>query len=119
MTVPLKVARVARELRTPRRTASGLRERPWVEIADEVLRQGLGKYDPGEIADAVAALGVEEHPLHHRSPEELARLEQSFRDGWAADFPDEPWPGLDEARRRLRERAAEGLDHASRRWRRG
>lgn len=41
-----------------------------------------------------------------RATVELAtdEVERSWMDGWAQTFPGEPWPGLSEARRRIRAR---------------
>lgn len=95
-------AELARELRAQRRTRSGRRWRPWPEIAEELERRGLGRWDPRELSEAVARLPIEGHALAPRSAEELAELERGWRAGWAAEFPGEPWPGLEEAQRRTR-----------------
>lgn len=106
--VPRQAAELARELRQKRRTRSGLRCRAWPEVADELERQGFGRFDVVDLADAVSRLPLESHALAPRSPEELARLEAGWREGWAEEFPDEPWPGLAEAQRRIRAKAGFG-----------
>lgn len=110
--IPQEAAQLARELRTKRRTRSELnnvraveRFRPWAEIADEVARQGLGRFDPRDLAEAVGRLPLEGHQAAPRSAQELAQLEAGWRDGWAQEFPGEPWPGLAEAQRRIRAKA--------------
>lgn len=106
-----EAAQLALELRTKRRGRSGLKNveavkrwRPWTEIADELARQGHGRHDPRELADAVGRLPLEEHPEAPAPRLELERLEASWRQGWAEEFPGEEWPGLDVARRRIREK---------------
>ncbi len=110
--IPAAAAELARELRQKRRRRAGLKNvravgrwRPWPEIADEVARQGLGRFDPQDLADAVARLPLEGHELAPRSPAELERLEAGWRQGWAQEFPGEEWPGLAEAQRRMRAKA--------------
>jgi hypothetical protein len=100
--IPPELAELARAMRVRRRTRSGLRETPWRQIADELHRRGHGRIDPTALAEACAALPLETHPLAPPTPAAIEGVEASFRAGWAADFPDEPWPGLEEARRRLR-----------------
>lgn len=34
--------------------------------------------------------------------EEVVATETTWREGWAREFPDEPWPGIREAMRRIR-----------------
>jgi len=113
--VPREAAQLARELRRKRRRRSGLKHvralerwRPWTEIAQELERQGFGRFSAEDVAQAVAALPLEAHPEGPRSAQELAQLEAGFRDGWAQEFPGEPWPGLAEARRRIRAKAGFG-----------
>lgn len=108
--IPPQALEVARELREQkRRTRSGLnnvpavkRRRPWPEIADELARQGYGRHDPRELAEAVGRMPLETHPEAPAPAAELERLEASWRAGWAEEFPGEPWPGVSEARRRIR-----------------
>jgi hypothetical protein len=95
-------AALARDLRRPRRTRSGLRLKPWDQIADELVLAGHAKYSSADLQDAVSRLPAETHPLAPPSAAEHSALEQSWRAGWAAEFPAEPWPGLEEARRRIR-----------------
>ena len=109
MPIPLEAAQLARELRTKRRTRSELhnvravdRFRPWAEIADEVARQGLGRFNPRDLAEAVGLLPLEQHQEAPRSAQEIAQLEAGWRQGWAEEFPGETWPGLGEAQRRIR-----------------
>lgn len=105
-----EAAALALELRTQkRRTRSGLKNvravlrfRPWPEVADELARQGYGRHNPRDLADAVGRLELEAHPEARTSPEDLERLEASWRAGWDEEFPGEPWPGVSEARRRIR-----------------
>lgn len=106
--VPREAAALARELRRKRRTRAGARWQSWETIAAEVERQGLGRYQPRDLAEAVSLLPVEGHPLAPRSPAELAQLEAGWREGWAREFPGEPWPGLAEAQRRTRAKAGFG-----------
>jgi hypothetical protein len=80
-----------------------LRERPWQQIADMLRLEGLGKHTPMDVADAVAGLPLEDHHLAPVSDATATALEESWRQGWAEEFPAEPWPGLPTARRRLRE----------------
>ncbi len=103
--IPLEAAQLARELRQKHRRPSGRRWRPWAEIADEVARQGLGRFPPGDLADAVSRLALEGHALAPRSAAELEGLERSWRAGWEEEFPGEPWPGREEAQRRIRNKA--------------
>ena len=106
--VPAAVARQARYLRQARRTRSGMRARPWSEIADELARQGYGRWQPADLSQAVEAhLAIDAHPLAPLPKREQSRIEQTWRDGWAAEFPGEPWPGLEAAQRKLRDRAIE------------
>lgn len=108
--IPLEALQLALELRTQkRRTRSGLknvpavmRPRPWPEVADELARQGYGRHDPRELAEAVGRLPLDAHPEAPAPAAELEALEQSWRAGWAEEFPGEEWPGLSEARRRIR-----------------
>ncbi len=113
--IPPPAAELARELRTKRRTRSELnnvraveRFRPWTQIADEVARQGLGRFDPSDLAEAVGRLPMEGHQQAPRSAQELAQLEGGWREGWAEEFPGEPWPGLADAQRRIRAKAGFG-----------
>lgn len=113
--IPLEAAQLARELRTKRRRRSGLKNnaavgrwRPWPEIADEVARQGLGRFDPRDLAEAAGLLSLEGHALAPRSPQERDQLERGWREGWDAEFPGEPWPGQEEAQRRIRAKAGFG-----------
>ena len=101
-TLTLEAAKRARELRLPRRTRSGSRERPWQQIADTLRLEGFGKHTPLDVADAVAGLPLEEHHLAPPSADVAAALERSWREGWAAEFPGEAWPGLEPAQKRLR-----------------
>lgn len=103
--LPREAAELARELRRQRRTRSGLRFRPWPQVADELERQGFGRWDAVDLADAVSRLPLEGHALAPRSAAELARLEEGWRQGWAEEFPGEDWPGLAEAQRRIRAKA--------------
>lgn len=106
--VPEHVARVARELRVARQTRSGKRAKPWNEIADELERRGLGRFKPADLSQAVEAhLAIDAHPLAPLPKGEQARIERTWRDGWAEEFPGEPWPGLEVAQKRLRDRAIE------------
>jgi hypothetical protein len=107
--VPIEAAQLARELRQKRRRRSGLKNnaavgrwRPWPEIADEVARQGLGRFAPADLAEAVAGMPLEGHELAPRSAGELEQLEAGWRAGWDEEFPGEPWPGRFEAQRRIR-----------------
>jgi hypothetical protein len=108
--ISLEAARLALELRTQkRRTRSGLKNvpavarfRPWPEVADELARQGYGRHNPRDVADAAGRLPLETHPEAPTPAAELEALEGSWRKGWAEEFPGEPWPGLSEARRRIR-----------------
>lgn len=104
MKIPDAAARRAGELRASRRTRSGLRMRPWREIADILELEGHGSFAPDALADAVAGLPLEEHPLAATSPELWRAHEASWRRGFDEEFPGEPWPGLAEARRRIREK---------------
>jgi hypothetical protein len=115
--IPLNVAERARQLREKRRTRSGLkgvpallRWKPWAQVRHELAAEGLGSWPADDLADAVQRL-----PLAHRdqpTDQEQTQVDRSWREGWAADFPGEPWPGLDEARRRLRELAVRGSGSA-------
>lgn len=108
--ISLQAAELARELRAEkRRTRSGLknvpavrRARPWSDIAAELARQGHGRHSPTAIAEAVGRLPLETHPEAPAPAAELEALEGSWRAGWAEEFPGEEWPGLSEARRRIR-----------------
>lgn len=103
--VPRAAAELARDMRTPRRTRSGRRNRGWSDIVDELRRRGFTGFDVADLQHAVSALPLEAHALAPLTPDLLSRLEASWREGWAADFPAEPWPGLEEAKRRLRTHA--------------
>lgn len=100
--VPQNVARRARELRTPHRTRSGRRLRSWVDIADALAMEGLGRWKPADLSQAADTLPAEEHPLARLRDADAAELEWGWREGWAEYFPREPWPGLAEAQRRIR-----------------
>lgn len=101
--VPPKVALEALELRQPRRTASGYpRPRPWPLIADEMARRGHGRFTPGDLAAAVGALPLQDHPLAPLPRAEVDRLEGHLRAAWQAEFPRAEYPGHAEAQRRLR-----------------
>jgi hypothetical protein len=106
--VTRSAAELARELRQRRRTRAGRRWRPWKEIAGELERQGHGRHAPDDVRDAVARLPLETHPAAPAPAEDLERLEAGWREGWAEEFPGEAWPGLDEARRRIRVKAGFG-----------
>lgn len=104
-----EAAELARELRQKRRTRAELKNvrsverfRPWQEIADELARQGHGRHSARAVAEAVGSLPIEGHQLAPAPAAELERLEASWRQGWAEEFPGEPWPGLEDARRRIR-----------------
>lgn len=103
--IPRAAAELARELRAPRRTRSGRRSRPWPEVLDELRRRGYGRVDLVELQHAVSGLPLEGHALAGVNAAELEQLERGWRDGWAEEFPGEPWPGLEDARRRIRARA--------------
>ena len=108
--ISAQAAQLALEFRTQkRRTRSGLKNvpavrrfRPWPEVADELARQGFGRHNPRELADVVGRLAVAAHPEAPASHDDLERLEVSWRAGWDEEFPGEPWPGVLEARRRIR-----------------
>jgi hypothetical protein len=102
--VPRDVAERARDLRHPRRTRAGLRNKSWKQISDELRAEGKGHWQGEDLADAVNHLPLESHP-DAPNPEEYSKLEQGWRDGFAEEFPGEKWPGLEEARRRMREKA--------------
>lgn len=104
-TVPPNVAARARQLRQKRRTRQpGLRWKGWAQVRAELAAEGLGSWPADQLADAVARLPLA-HP-NQPTDQEHAQVERSWREGWAADFPGEPWPGLAEARRRLKLAAA-------------
>jgi hypothetical protein len=69
--------------------------------------EGYGKHTPVDVADAVAGLPLEDHHLAPVSTATATALEESWRQGWAEEFPTQPWPGLADARRRLREKLLE------------
>jgi hypothetical protein len=109
-TIPRNVAERARELRQKRRTRSGLkgvraieRWKPWAQVRHELAAEGLGSWPADDLAEAVQLLPLSKP--NEPTAQEHAQVERSWREGWAADFPGEPWPGLDEARRRLRQAA--------------
>ncbi len=101
--VPREVAERARELRQPRRTGSGVRDKPWRQVADELRAEDRGNWQPEDLADAVNRLPIESHPLAP-NPAEYSKVEASWRQGFAEEFPGEEWPGLEEAKRRIREK---------------
>lgn len=49
------------------------------------------------------------------SDAELLELDRGWREGWAQEFPGEPYPGLVEARRRIREKLPQlwGTTHSA------
>lgn len=100
--VPPDAIAAARELRTKRRTRAGVRWRPWVEIADELARRGLGRFDPTTLAEACGNAAAAAHPLAPLLDADRERLERSWREGFAVEFPGEPWPGLRLAQERIR-----------------
>jgi len=104
--IPREVAERARELHQRRRTNAGRRFKPWAQVADEIRAEGLGKWPPADLADAVRRLPIEGHELAP-NPAEYSKLEKGWREGWAAEFPGEDWPGLEEARRRIRQKNTE------------
>lgn len=101
--IPRHVAARARELRAVRhRTAGGgPRLMPWPQVRAELAREGLGWHQIGALVDAVQGLPLGEAPDAPPSAAELARIEESWRAGWALERPGQPWPGLSEARRQL------------------
>lgn len=101
----LRGQRVHRVDRWGRRT---LAERPWGEIRDELARLGFGLFDVAELQAEVAALPIERHVKAPLSDAELMEIDRSWRLGWHDEFPDEPYPGLVEARRRIRARLFTG-----------
>lgn len=103
-TIPPNVAARARQLRHKRRTGAGLRWKSWAQIRHELAAEGLGAWPADDLADAVNRLPLA-HPAQP-TDQEQTQIDRSWREGWAADFPGEPWPGLAEARRRLRLAAA-------------
>jgi hypothetical protein len=114
-TIPRNVAERARQLRQKRRTRTGLkgvraveRWKPWAQVRAELAAEGLGSWPAEQLVDAVARLPLA-HP-NEPTAQEHDQVERSWRDGWAADFPGEPWPGLAEARRRLKLAAATGSE---------
>lgn len=106
--VPRPAAEVARHLRNQqlRRVDSlgrhYLCERPWSDIRDELARLGFGVWAAEEISAAVAALPIHTHDKAPLPDAELMALDASWRDGWAREFPAEPYPGMVDARRRIR-----------------
>lgn len=101
--IPLSATLAAKQLRgIRRRTRSGVRPMPWEDIAAELERRGLGRFDPSDLAMAVARLPADVDELAGPSGDEMASMVDSWIDGWAEEFPGEPWPGLDEARERIR-----------------
>lgn len=76
----------------------------WALVADELERRGLGRWLHYEIADAVTGLPAEAHPDAGLGDNEMSAVLDSWIDGWAVEFPSEPWPGLTEAQRRIREK---------------
>lgn len=99
---PPNVAKLARELRAARRTRSGRRRRPWAHVAAELARQGHGHWSPDAVAYAVDKLiGGDLGGPQGPSDRELAAITASFEEAWRAEFPGEPWPGLEAGRRRL------------------
>ena len=98
----------ARDLRVPRRTRSGLRNRPWATIAHMLKLEGLGRWSAADLARAVASLPLGGHALAPAPRATQVRLEQSWREAWQHEFPDQPWPGLGEAQRHLRAKHMRG-----------
>ena len=102
-TVELEDARYARDRRSEkRRTNSGQRATPWEQIVDELVAMGRPKYSTLDLQDAVSRIPIEDHPDAPKSAAEMSALEAGWRKGWAEEFPGEAWPGLDEARKRIR-----------------
>jgi hypothetical protein len=110
MNPPHPVVLLAAKLRAEqvtRRTIDGRvyhRPRPWGEIRDELARLGFGLFDERVLASAVelVAGGADSRKAQALSDAELLDLDNSWREGWFEHFPGEPYPGLVEARRRIR-----------------
>lgn len=102
MPVDLEDARYARDRRLNQRCINGVtRPTPWTQIADELVASGRPKYSTLNLQDAVSRLPLEDHP-DAPAPAEQAKVDGSWRQGWAEEFPGEPWPGTEEAKRRIR-----------------
>lgn len=104
--IPQAAAELARELRVKRRTRSGERFTPWDQIADEVARQGHGRFGAQDLAAAAENLPLESHPLARLNERMQQALEDGWREGWQEEFPGEPWPGMEAARARIKQRAS-------------
>ena len=102
--VALEDARYARDRRIQkRRTNAGTRPTPWHQIGAELVANGRPKYSTPDLQDAVNRLPIEDHS-DASAPAEQAKVSGSWQQGWAEEFPGEPWPGADEAKRRIREK---------------
>src|SRR3712207_1801845 len=97
----LELARTMRATR--RRTRSGRRPIPWTQVLEELERSGYGRLDLVDLQHQLAGLPLETHPAAPPSADELEAVDRSWREGWAADHPGEPFPGVAEAQRRARE----------------
>lgn len=97
----VKLAAEMREVKV-RNRSGGFRRRSWQWIADELRRRGLGSWGGSELARAVAAIPIADHPLAPMSKAGRQLIEESFEKAWAENFPDEPYPGFKGALERLR-----------------
>jgi len=104
--IPDNVVEAARQLRERIHRSRGGAESPmrWVDVVAELERMGLGLWPPLAIARACAVAPLETHPRAPAPPEVVEQIRQSWLDGWTLEFPAEPFPGMAEAQRRLRER---------------
>ncbi|HXD98235.1 MAG TPA: hypothetical protein VN646_16925 [Candidatus Acidoferrum sp.] len=107
--IPSEAVELAREMRLRMGTRANGQTLPpsWETVAAELARLGHGRlmpFDAEKLAAACAEAPLETHPLAPPDPERQRELERTWREGWAEEFPGEPWPGFDEARIRLRAR---------------
>jgi hypothetical protein len=107
MPIPLDVVELACHLRevTHRGRNGTPRPRSWQWVSDELRRRKKGIYAAADLARAVAAIPVQMHPRAGLRSEEMKRIEESWRRGWAENFPGEKYPGLLEAQRRIASRS--------------
>jgi hypothetical protein len=106
MIVALEDARYARDRRAQkRRTNSGYdRPIPWDQIIDELMTRGRPEYSALDLQDAVSRLPLEDHPDAPTPAAAMSKIEAGFRTAWSEEFPGQPWPGLHEAQRKIREK---------------